>query len=243
VDIIYMKIQLISDLHLEGYEQDEVLPLLESIVNSAADTLVIAGDLCEIESLNLETALSYFCGFFKRVLYVPGNHEYYHTTFKRVKSTLNTFMRKYHNLYCFPNPGMITLDETTFAVGTLWFPRSPEVETRKQFLNDFKHIKNFESWVYDENQTAIELFINRTVDVVISHHLPSYRSVDERYQNSTANCYYVSDILHKVQQLPKYWFHGHTHTPMDYMAGDCNVICNPVGYKANAVKNDVVIEL
>jgi hypothetical protein len=239
-----MKIQLISDLHLEGYEQDEVLPFLESIVNLNADTLVIAGDLCEIESLNVGIALAYFSGYFKHVLYVPGNHEYYHSTFKRVKVSLNTFSAKYQNLFCFPNPGMITVDDITFAVGTLWFPRSPEVETRKQFLNDFKHIKNFESWVYGANKDATELFTNCAVDVVISHHLPSYRSVDERFMSSTANCYYVSDILHKVFNLPRYWFHGHTHTPMNYMAGDCNVICNPLGYKANAVvKNDVVIEL
>jgi predicted phosphodiesterase len=28
----------------------------------------------------------------------------------------------------------------------------------------------------------------------------------------------------------KYWVHGHTHTPFDYMIEGCRVICNPCGY-------------
>lgn len=27
-----------------------------------------------------------------------------------------------------------------------------------------------------------------------------------------------------------YKTHGHTHTPFDYLIGDCRVICNPSGY-------------
>ena len=36
----------------------------------------------------------------------------------------------------------------------------------------------------------------------------------------------------------KYWSHGHTHESMDYMIGDCRVVCNPKGYHPTEVNPD-----
>jgi hypothetical protein len=43
---------------------------------------------------------------------------------------------------------------------------------------------------------------------------------------------YVSDLDDLIFDNPqiKYWSHGHTHESVDYMIGDCRVVCNPRGY-------------
>ena len=44
---------------------------------------------------------------------------------------------------------------------------------------------------------------------------------------------YSSDLNDFILDNPqiKYWTHGHTHEPFRYMIGQCEVICNPRGYK------------
>jgi len=36
----------------------------------------------------------------------------------------------------------------------------------------------------------------------------------------------------------KYWSHGHTHVNLDYMVGDCRVVCNPRGYYPSEVNSE-----
>ena len=70
--------------------------------------------------------------------------------------------------------------------------------------------------------------------VVVTHHLPTFESVPHEYRREYhGNGAYVSDLSNFILDRPriKYWIHGHTHDPCDYMVGDnTRVICNPRGY-------------
>lgn len=65
--------------------------------------------------------------------------------------------------------------------------------------------------------------------VVISHHLPCWRSVSERFAASVTNASFVSD-LDPLVALADVWIHGHTHSSHRYDVGGARVFCNPRGY-------------
>jgi hypothetical protein len=67
--------------------------------------------------------------------------------------------------------------------------------------------------------------------VVVTHHGPTHMSIEPQYAGSPLNPCYVSNWGDRIAYGgPKYWFHGHTHSPRDYMCGETRVICNPYGY-------------
>lgn len=70
----------------------------------------------------------------------------------------------------------------------------------------------------------------RTV-VMMTHHLPHEKSLDNRYEMYVLDHGYASDILKEdVDTGIDYWFHGHSHTTCDYTVGRTRVIANPNGY-------------
>ena len=72
--------------------------------------------------------------------------------------------------------------------------------------------------------------------VVITHHLPSRKSVSTRFENDVLSGAFASNCDDLVEQADV-WIHGHTHTPFDYFLGDCRVVCNPRGYPSEDFKN------
>lgn len=69
--------------------------------------------------------------------------------------------------------------------------------------------------------------------VVITHHLPSARSVSPAYATAATNPAFAShlDLLIEPTDL---WIHGHTHASSDYRIGRARVICNPRGYRRSS---------
>ena len=65
--------------------------------------------------------------------------------------------------------------------------------------------------------------------VVVTHHLPSWRSVSPDYVAAPSNPAFASD-LDALLPAADLWIHGHTHSSHDYLAGGCRVVCNPRGY-------------
>ena len=65
--------------------------------------------------------------------------------------------------------------------------------------------------------------------VVVTHFAPSLLSADPRYGLSPGTagfCNSLDDLLPSAQL----WLHGHLHCPVDYRAGGCRVVANPLGY-------------
>jgi predicted phosphodiesterase len=67
--------------------------------------------------------------------------------------------------------------------------------------------------------------------VVVTHFAPSLRSADPRYgltPGTAGFCNALDDWLDHADL----WLHGHLHCPIDYRAGRCRVVANPLGYAA-----------
>ena len=65
--------------------------------------------------------------------------------------------------------------------------------------------------------------------VVVTHHLPSWRSVAPRFLRAPSNAAFASD-LDALFDPVTLWIHGHTHHSFDYQAGRTRIVANPRGY-------------
>ena len=227
-----MKLQIISDLHLEFYDMPVSLLKLMPIAPDL-DFLVLAGDIVVASRMNpknIQRVFKFFSEKARHILYVTGNHEYYGGTREKAEFILKSYMPK--NFIWLQNND-VTIEGVHFYGGTMWFPNQPLNQLYESMMSDFTVIKDFRQWVYVENaafrEAAARLVTPQTV--VLSHHLPHPRSTPPQFLNSPLNRFFTSDETTVIEaKQPRYWFHGHTHRPCDYMLGDTNVICNPYAY-------------
>lgn len=238
-----MKLQIMSDLHLEMH-RDKGKEFIAGLDGDDVDVLVLAGDIVSAAEFEpMRETFARFLAHYPHVLYVLGNHEYYGTTPAAVQANIDKLIHwadATANLdVLHPGAKDVTIQGQRFLGGTLWFSDDPMAACFKPMLNDFRMIIGFEPWVYDQNailRKHLSVYVEPT-DVVVTHYLPTYRSVAPQFERSGLNAFFVSDMLELiVDQRPKLWVHGHTHGQNDYIIGDTRIISNPFGYP-NELKN------
>ncbi len=230
-----MKIQILSDLHIEhGNRIDEkVLP--------AADICVVAGDT---HSRDLVGALNALASMFKHVVVIMGNHDYYgHDILGRVRFVRSLTRPNVHLL----DKDTLDLDGYTFIGCTLWadFDRKDWVAMRYAEKNifDFENIQKDGLFFTADDAYDLyishHMFIDRSLQnvtdlsktVVITHFLPSYACVAEKYRGDRLNPYFIGQCDRIMRQFPvPLWIFGHSHSSMDVTIYDTRVISNAVGY-------------
>lgn len=233
------KILVVSDLHAEFWKDDKVLYKL-----APADMIVVAGDLGTYPWL--ASSLQVLCERYDDVVFVPGNHEYYQSSFELVDNLL----------YSLDFPGLHILTAKTgpqviqgqrFVGDTLWFRRPKNYNPKWYQLNDFHQIIGIDE-VYDRNDRAIEFFEDE-VDpetIVVSHHFPTPQSIHPLFKSNPLNQYFCCDIEYLIkEETPKMWIHGHTHFSFDYHVGETRIVCNPLGYpnENDSFEYDKIIEV
>lgn len=267
-----MKLQLYSDLHLEFD------PTFRP-VNHGSDVLVLAGDICvgnvftkSEDSPHFKNKQN-FLDFFKHcsenwndVIYVFGNHEYYHGSYNKTPGIIKEALSEFTNIHILDNQ-TIELNGFLFIGTTLWTDlnnNDPNVEMIVKFaMNDFKLIQYFDGHNYmklqpfhtiQKHYKAKQFIIdNASLSdkvVVVGHHAPSSQSIHPNYQNPddyVMNFAYHSNLERLIESMPqiKLWCHGHVHDNFEYQVGETLVACNPKGYhnQNKYFKPDLVIEL
>ena len=230
-----MKVLYMSDLHLE-FHADDGKAFVDSLPD--ADVLVLAGDITTLGRRGLPR-LALFSRF-RDVVYVAGNHEYYHQHPGDAQQRLMDFCANNKNFHWL-NRSSVEIGGRRFVGASLWFPPNGAVDRNREWLNDFAVIKNFSRWWKTQNALDVQFLRNnvRSGDIVVTHHLPSERSVSDRFKGSTYNCFFVcpmDDLIQNVQ--PEFWIHGHTHDSCDYRIDKTRVICNPLGYVPHEVNGN-----
>lgn len=231
-----------SDLHTEFLQPIEQWELFKKFPD--ADGIIIAGDLSTKKYLI--DNLKYLCNKYEHVLFVNGNHEHYNSSFSEIETILSKIRESnFHWL----NDSTCTINGTTFLGGTLWFPDNPLNQLYERQLSDFSYIKDFRNEVYKRNKKTINVF-NKQMDensIVITHHLPSYQSVNEKYKGDQLNRFFVCDMENLIlEKQPKYWISGHSHDSCDYFIEKTHIITNPLGYPHECNINfdwNLIIEL
>lgn len=244
-----MQILVLSDLHLEFMERDHPSVPEEFIrsLDPTVDVVVLAGDIT-IGAL-LKKHLELFRAHFVRsdILYVPGNHEYYGSTFEHVHTTLSNFEEDVENFHWL-RPGVtVERDGQRFLGATLWYDNDTARDSYLRTVtparqheagmrwSDFRHIGDPEN-IFTE-AAAHEDWLRRYVrkgDIVVTHMLPSTMCVTPRWAKSDTNCFFVNDLDDVLfNEQPGLWIHGHTHDSCDHVIGATRVVCNPHDYHPN----------
>lgn len=247
-----MKIRIISDIHLEFFENDDFeLDITEDESNTI---LILAGDICVAAKANR------FKYFFKNVserfhtvLYVFGNHEFYGSSIKSTPEKIEDILEDFTNIIVLEN-STFRIDDIVFVGATLWTDFDDNDPTcvfdSKRFMNDFKRIRHgpsSEPWrwrfspenAYVIHKESKEFIFNTLANgsdskkfVVITHHAPSSLSVAKQFKGEILNGAYFTELSNEIlDNQPALWIHGHTHFSFDYMLDNTRVICNPYGYK------------
>lgn len=236
-----MRIHVLSDLHIEIADYQPQLV--------ECDVVVLAGDIGN-HIQGMEWGRRMWPD--KDILYVPGNHEFYLQERTESLRQMRAYARE-SGVHLLDN-NQLVIWGIRFLGSTLWTDFNLFGEESKQdamvegkkYLNDFHLIherdriftparstqlhKTSRAWLAEKLE---EDFSGKTV--VITHHLPSSRSVAERYKaNMTSACF--ASHLDEMMGRSELWIHGHTHDSFDYELNGTRVICNPRGYCRNPDK-------
>lgn len=151
-----MKIAIASDIHLEFGD-------LEINNDANAEVLILSGDICVAADLDMrdrrQTELGFaryrserFHDFFERctakfphVIYIMGNHEYYHSDFATALTDVRRKLAHLSNLYILEREIKV-IDDVTFIGGTLWTDMNHSdaltLYHMRTMMNDFRVIQN-----------------------------------------------------------------------------------------------------
>jgi predicted phosphodiesterase len=166
-----MKIALCSDLHLEfgpislqNTENAEVLILSGDII--VADDLRELGDATGLMVNGRNSSEMYHKFFqecserFPNVIYIMGNHEYYHGDFATGLDIIRERLSYLENVFVMERQTMV-IEDVTFIAGTLWTDMNKEDPNTlfgiKGYMNDYRIIKDSrtntetEIWMFNEN--------------------------------------------------------------------------------------------
>lgn len=242
-----MKIQPISDLHLDCQAPHVLDDFFGKIIQTDADIVIIAGDAVEGRCIDVfKEALPQIT---KPVYYVAGNHEFW-----GVKHTeLHRFLK--HELRFFPNVKVlekeyVIIDDVVLIGATLWTNLHNPINANlvRNYMADFRQCPGLTTdWTNEEHDNSAQ-FIRNVLEfeqfrdkkkIVVTHHGPSFEAVDEYYKFDHANCGYQSNLNYFLYGdiHPDVWIHGHSHMFMDRMIGKTRVIRNPFGYQSYGEHN------
>lgn len=252
-----MKLQLLSDLHLESHPHFEVTPA------PGADLLVLAGDIGSYQAgSRLEDTLYGLERFSPRrgwpvpVLYVPGNHEYDNDDFDTVHLRLREACEQL-DIHWLESETML-IDGVRFVGSSLWTDFDALVDAKEPMTEQLKKRgkamraanyylstcgttrrgQPFLAEAVREHGLACQDWLRKALaqpfdgtTVAVTHFAPSLASADPRYgltPGTAGFCNSLDELLPRAQL----WLHGHLHCAFDYVKDGCRVVANPLGYRS-----------
>jgi Icc-related predicted phosphoesterase len=239
-----MKLAILSDLHLEFF-RGQALPKFPT----DADVVILAGDI-HLGARGVDWA---GMEFRQRVIMTMGNHEAYDQdlaeTIRGMRdAAVDTNVRVLENDIV-EIGGVRFIGCTLWTDFALWGPASIDeaFEYADKLMTDYRLIRVGQRPLRAADTRTIHLASRKWLEdalakphdgptVVVTHHLPSKRSVAEKFlvnqEDSWLSAAFASSLDELIERFqPEIWVHGHTHESCDYKIGKTRVVCNPRGYR------------
>ncbi len=248
-----MKVQVISDLHLEFGATDFNF--------SNADVVILAGDV-HVGTDGINWIKEYIPN--KPVIYVLGNHEYYKGSYPKTLIKIKEQARG-SNVHVLENES-IEINNVVFHGATMWTDFAIFGESKyhgvlcQEKMNDFQKIRRDPSYSKLRSMDVSNIHLKSKVwlisslkrhegktNVVITHHAPSINSVPLELRSNPISSGYASNLESIIlEHAPSYWIHGHIHNPIHYSIGNTQVVSNPRGYATdpyNGYDRELILEV
>lgn len=237
-----MKIRLLSDLHceFENYSPEEV----------DADVVIIAGDL-NTGTKGVKWIRKHFHN--TPVIYIAGNHEFYHHSTPKLISDLKKETRG-SNIHFLENEKVV-IDGIAFFGCTLWSDfrlfghntHNAELNAA-EMMTDYRVIRVSPSFrllrtmdtatkhITSTHWLKTEAMFTHEKKVIVTHHSPGLYSIPYELRGDLISAAYATDLEWLIREInPLLWVHGHTHYCCDYMIGNTRVVSNQRGYPDDLV--------
>lgn len=249
-----MRFQLLSDIHLEFYNDKlSEFPLPKII----APYLILAGDIGNPFLEGYKLFLEWCSQNFKQVFIVSGNHEYY-----QVKQSMSNCNRRIYSIcndlkninYLHMSSADIIINKRRIKIlgTTLWtYLDREDYAHASLMMNDYRSILKGSDLSWTPEMMVRQHTIERdwivkklseydsdpTVDdiIVITHHPPSFQMTRDYSAN------YGSDLDSLIVSCKKmrYWCSGHTHITRQIQLEHVTLIANCVGYPDESTNYDL----
>lgn len=258
-----MKIQLLSDLHLETNADFQATPAPD------ADLLVLAGDVGSYQQGSRLVEDDFGLGRFSPlngwpmpVLYIPGNHEYDALDFDEVHASLRELCVRLGIQWL--ERETLEIDGVRFVGTTLWSDFDALVQpadTLTQVLRKrgkafraanfylekaatMRHGEPFLAEQMREQGLACQAWLREALaqpfdgpTVAVTHFAPTLSSADPRYGVTPGTAGFCNALDELIPQAD-IWLHGHLHCAFDYVQDGCRVVANPLGYAPKGEQED-----
>ena len=208
-----MTLHILNDLHIEFEDFDP--PATD------AEVVILAGDI-GVGVEGLRWAEERFPD--RPMIYVPGNHEFYHHDLSLIEELKEQAPEHIHVL----NDDQVTIDGVRFLGSVLWTDfglfgeadRLFAMQQVRQQMTDFSIIRNGGQRFTPEDAIRLhtasrgwlvtmlaEHFAGKTV--VVTHHAPSSRSVHPRYASDLLTPAFASNLENLMDgDRAALWVHG-----------------------------------
>lgn len=239
-----MKIQPLSDLHLECSRQRWQIP------GTDADVVVLAGDI-GINGAGVEWAIEESQRLGKPIIYVPGNHEYYETEFHGMTAAMRTAAAD-TGVHFLVNEA-IEIEGVRFLGCTLWTDyracteclESQAMMAAWMSITDHMAIRiaqeNQQSELFTPEDAltlhqqalqwlAASLETKTEKTVVVTHHAPSPAAQPPQRPVSPISGAFWSDLECRMGNHIAAWIFGHTHHSVDTYVKGTRLVSNQRGY-------------
>ena len=242
-------LKLASDVHLE-FGSDPVLWNRQFAPEESV--LLIAGDLTSYPKFDrAEEYLEELQEDYAQILWIMGNHEYYHGNITHSDTVLAAAYQIEANL-----DNITVLENESFDFGnlvvhgcTMWTDFSKgnplEMYRASQTMNDYrtcpgltpelvleKHLKSAD-WLKEAILSADDNA--PCTQVIMTHHVPSERVIHPTFKDHLYNSAYRSTdldwhIAEGASYGVKHWVFGHSHKSIEENLSDIQFTSNPYGY-------------
>lgn len=252
-----MAIQILSDLHLEAPKAYDIFE-----IEPKAPHLALLGDVGNVAGHKDEVLgfLTRQLRQFQTVIFVPGNHEAYHSDWPETLDILRAFEKdpKHRND---PSLGEFILldrgvwrlpDSNTVILGCSLFSSIPPESSMavSMGLNDFFQTDKWDVDTHNEMHKRDVAWLNAQVAelegsdvkiIIFSHWSPTLdaRAIDPRHVGSRITSGFSTDLSKEkcfASGNVRLWVFGHTHYNCDFEAdredgaGPLKLVANQRGY-------------
>lgn len=252
-------IQVFSDIHIELWNKFPKFPVKSKY-------LVLAGDIGQINHPSFYPFLDYCSGNWKKIFYIPGNHEYYS---KNKNMTELEFEYKYYietrykNIF-YLNNSVAELENDINIYGSTFWTNPPFTSTddAKTYLNDYNLISYFKQGLdqvvnldvskvrelSNDSITQLEQYLagENKKTVIVTHFPPQQIGTSHpkyRLQGKLMKNYFShpDGSLNNFKNISNIlcWISGHTHYSYDFTSSEgVRLISNQLGYRNECISGD-----